>query len=143
MSDSVRPVMERLFDALHARDKAGALDVIAEDAVFIDPHYPNPTMRGRAEISAGLDWSLSMMERFGFRIVNHFVSADGKDVAAFEVDTNHRLKAGRDLSFPQVFVTEVSDGKITKMQAYEPYGPNGLGGAFLGFERLKRRLFRR
>jgi hypothetical protein len=46
------------------------------------------------------------------------------------------LKGGRSLNFPQVFVFEVRDGLITRLQAYEPYGPGGMVGLFLGVQRL-------
>jgi ketosteroid isomerase-like protein len=131
--------MQSVFDALARRDKAAVLAAFAEDAVLFDPHYPKPEMKGQAEISAGLDWGLSGMKSFGFRIVNFFTSDEGK--AAFEVDTFHVLKIGVKLNFPQVFITEMKDGKFTAMRAYEPYGPNGMGAVFLGASRLKRRLF--
>ena len=51
------------------------------------------------------------------------------------------LKNGIKLDFPQVFFVEVEDGKITGLRAYEPYGPNGIGGLFLGLSRLKLKLF--
>ena len=141
MQEDVRGVVERLFRAAEAGDVAAAMAYFAEDGVLIDPHYPNPEMRGRAKIEAGLVWGMSVMQQFGFRIARAFESADGRS-AAFEVDTNHVLKGGQKLSFPQVFVVDVKDGLIVSMRAYEPYGPNGIGGFFLGLERLKRRVFR-
>ena len=51
------------------------------------------------------------------------------------------LKIGKKLDFPQVFVMETDGGKVTALRAYEPYGPNGMGGVFLGIERLKKRIF--
>ncbi|QDZ00988.2 nuclear transport factor 2 family protein [Nitratireductor mangrovi] len=132
--------MERLFKALEARDTQKTLDCFARDAFLFDPHYPKPDMRGHEEIRAGIEWGLSVMQRFHFTIVNVFAGRDG-DSAAIEVDTSHVLKGGRELSFPQVFVVETRGGLVTRLQAYEPYGPNGIGGLFLGVERLKRRLF--
>lgn len=140
MADDVQGVMERMFRALEARDKATVMACFTDDAELFDPHYPRPAMKGRAEIEAGIDWGLSVMKQFGFTVERVFAGADGRS-AAFEVDTNHVLKAGQKLHFPQVFIAELRDGKVARLRAYEPYGPNGIGGVFLGLERLKRRIF--
>lgn len=139
MKDEVTPLIERVFRAAEARDIDAALAPMAPNIDFFDPHYPNPQMTGHAAVREGLEWGLSVMERFGFTIRHRFVSADGNS-GAVEVDSNHRLKAGRDLSFPQVFVAEANGGLLVRLRAYEPYGPNGMGGFFLGMERLKRRI---
>lgn len=139
METAVVAVMRRMFAALEVRDKATAMACFSPDAVLFDPHYPKPEMRGRAEIESGLDWGLSVMERFGFTVVTVFLDETGSK-AAFEVDTNHVLKGGRKLSFPQMFVAEERDGLVAALRAYEPYGPNGIGGFFLGLERLKRKI---
>lgn len=139
MRDQVTPLIERLFRAVEERDLDAALAMLAPDVEFFDPHYPTPQMNGHSQVRAGLEWGLSVMERFGFTIVHRFLSEDGLS-GAVEVDSNHLLKAGKELSFPQVFVVETRDGLITRLRAYEPYGPNGMGGFFLGLERLKRRV---
>jgi ketosteroid isomerase-like protein len=140
MENQAQSVMERMFRALERRDKADFMACVAEDAIFFDPHYPTPEMRGREAIDAGISWGLSMMKQFGFRTV-HFFPGEGGLSGAFEIDTNHELKSGQKLSFPQVFIVETKDGLLTRMRAYEPYGPNGIGGFFLGLERLKQRFF--
>ncbi|HHZ08904.1 MAG TPA: nuclear transport factor 2 family protein [Rhizobiales bacterium] len=139
MEPAVVAVMRRMMAALEVGDKATAMACFAPDAVLFDPHYPKPEMHGRAEIEKGLEWGLSVMERFGFTVETVFLDGTGKK-AAFEVDTNHVLKGGRKLRFPQVFIAEERDGLVTALRAYEPYGPNGIGGFFLGLERLKRRI---
>ena len=139
METAVVAIMRRMLAALEAGDKATVMACFAPDAVLFDPHYPKPEMRDRAEIEKGLDWGLSVMERFGFTVETVFLDASGKK-AAFEVDTNHVLKGGRKLRFPQVFIAEERDGLVSALRAYEPYGPNGIGGFFLGLERLKRRI---
>lgn len=139
MEQSARVIVETLFRALESRDMAAALDTFAEDAVIFDPHYPTPQMTGREAIGEGLAWGLSVMKSFGFRTVRFYGSEDGL-AGAFEIDTNHVLNTGQELSFPQAFFVETRDGKIASLRAYEPYGPNGLGGFFLGLERLKRRF---
>ena len=57
----------------------------------------------------------------------------------FEKDVSV-YKKGKKLNFPQVFIFEVADGHITRLQTYEPYGPHGLVGLFLFLARLKKRF---
>ena len=139
MGETPRDLIQRVFDELGRRDLAALMALAADEAVFFDPHYPKPEMRGRAEIEAGLIWGLSVMKSFGFTILRYFASEDGLS-GCVEVDTHHQLKSGQKLNFPQVFVIETDGSRITALRAYEPYGPNGIGGFFLGIERLKRRL---
>ena len=134
-----RHLVEQLFRAVEAKDRAGVLALVAPDAVLVDPHYPRPTMRGHAEIGAGLDWGFGGMEQMRFPITHYLESADGTG-AAVEVATHHTLPGGRDLRFPQAFFFEVRDGLVTRMQAYEPYGPGGVLGAVLGVQHLVYRL---
>jgi hypothetical protein len=76
-------------------------------------------------------------------IVNYFESSTGQ-AAAVETATHHVLKGGLiKLDFAQVFVFEAIDGRITRIQAYEPYGPNEISGIVLSLERLRRRLWKR
>lgn len=120
-------------------DLGAALAFFADDAVLIDPHYPVPRMVGKSTIADGLRWSFGQMKTFGFTVENYFESEDGKS-AALEVETAHVLNAGMRLNFPQVFVVEVRDGLLTRVRAYEPYGPGGVGGIVLGLTRLWRRV---
>jgi len=46
-------------------------------------------------------------------------------------------------NFPQAFIFEVADGHITRLQAYEPYGPHGIMGVFLLVARLTKRFSRK
>jgi ketosteroid isomerase-like protein len=105
----------------------------ADDAVLIDPHYPQPRMVGRAAIERGLAWGLGNLVKPGFTLRR--VWFDG-DSAAVEVDTNHLFKGGMALRFEQLFVFESRNGKITRLQAYEPYGPPGVAGLLTRLARL-------
>ena len=118
------------------------LSCFADDALVIDPHYPEPRMQGKAAISAGLLWAFGSMRKMGFKIIKYYEAPDGTS-AAVEIDTAHVLKSGMKLRFPQVFIIDVRDGKVTRLQAYEPYGPNGVGALLLGLARLQRRFKRR
>lgn len=131
---------EKLFRDLETRDKEAVFELFADDAVFIDPHYPNLEMKGRKEIEWGLNWGFSSMKQFGFTIVHSFVSEDGAR-AAVEIDTHHTLAGGQKLDFPQAFFAEAANGKLIGFRAYEPYRPNGIGGFFLRLSHLKAKLF--
>lgn len=134
-----------LFDgalyALRAKDVGALLAQWADDGVFIDPHFPEPEMRGHAAIAAGHRWAFAGMRRFGFTLHRWFDGADASSGAA-EVATHHVLRTGRRLEFPQVFVVDSRDGLLTSLRAYEPYGPGGAAGALLGLPRFSRRLRR-
>lgn len=119
---TLRMLMEQVLDASMAKDKAKVLAAFAPDALFIDPHYPNPEMRGLKEIEAGLDWAFVGMECFGFTVERTFTSDDGNS-GAVEMNCKHVLAGGRVLAFPQVFVAEMKIGRLTRLRAYEPYGP--------------------
>jgi ketosteroid isomerase-like protein len=139
MADAAYELMEGMFKALGRGDREAVLAAFADDAVLFDPHYPRPLMRGKKEIGAGLDWGLGSMRSFGFDI-RHYFPGEGGLSGAFEVDTHHVLKIGKKLDFPQIFVVETDGSKVRALRAYEPYGPNGMGGVFLGIERLKWRV---
>ncbi len=138
---TLRRRVEQLFDAIAAKDVEAALALCADDAVFVDPHYPTPRMIGKAAIAEGLRWACASMKTMSFPITTYCESEDGRH-AAVEVATAHVLGTGAPLSFPQTFVIDTRDGLITRVQAYGPYGPGGIGGLFLGLIRLKRRLSR-
>lgn len=84
---------------------------------------------------------MSGMHSFGYTIVHYCESGDGQ-CAAVETATHHVLKQARKLNFPQVFIVEVANGHIMKLQAYEPYGPHGVMEAFLWLARLANRFLR-
>ena len=139
MTTPLRALTERMFAAVEAKDLDASLQCIADDAVFIDPHYPSPSMVGKAAITDGLRWAYKGMKQFGFEIVNYIESPDGQH-AAVEMATHHVLQTGMHLRFSQAFFIDARDNLITRLQAYEPYGPAGIVGVVLGVTRLQRRL---
>jgi ketosteroid isomerase-like protein len=125
MTTDIRPLIDAMFRGVEAKDVDRAVASFADDVELWDPHYPYPDMHGVAEVRAGLAWAFDGMASMGFEIERWFFSADGLS-ATVEVATHHVLKAGnRKLDFPQVFVIDTDGTKITKMRAYEPYGPGG------------------
>jgi len=133
-------IAERLLAAVASKDLDAVLMFFAEDALFVDPHYPVPRMEGKQAIADGFRWAFAGLERMGFTIDRFFLSDDGTSAAA-EVTTDHIVRGEMRLQFHQVFIVETRDGLITRLQSYVPYGPPGIGGLFLRLTRLKRRLF--
>lgn len=132
MATDIRPIIEAMFAGVSAKDLDAATAPMAENIELFDPHYPYPEMTGKHEVRAGIAWAFEGMESMGFDIERWFLSEDGLS-ATVELATHHVLKAGnRHLDFPQVFVIDTDGEKITKMRAYEPYGPGGMVGFGLG-----------
>ena len=139
---SLHDLITRTFATVEARDLDAMMSLFVDDAVVIDPHFPTPQMQGKAAITEGFRGAMTGMRSFGYTIVNYCESEKGQS-AAVETATHHVIKQGMKLNFPQVFIFEASNGYITRMQAYEPYGPHGIMGFFLFLARLKNRFLRR
>ncbi len=139
MAPMYRAQVESVLKAVEALDLKTVMQYFADDAVLFDPHYPRPKMIGKAMIEQGLTWGLAAMQKMGFPIVNYWEDTEQGKVV-IEVATAHVLKNGIQLNFPQVFVIELRDGLVTRMQAYEPYGPGGINGLVLAITRLTWKL---
>ena len=134
-------LIRQFFDEVEAKDMSAMMANFCSDADFIDPHYPKVHMHGEQEILDGLTWGVKSLEKLGFTIVHYFAAEDGKS-AAVEVTTNHELPNGKKLNFQQMFVFELRDGKISRLQAYEPYGPHGMATIMLMTTRFIRKFTR-
>ena len=139
---SLHDLVIRTFATVEAKDLEAMMSLFADDAVVIDPHFPTPQMQGKAAIREAFRGAMSGMRSFGYTIVNYCESENGQ-CAAVETATHHVLIQGMKRNFPQVFIFEVADGHITRLQAYEPYGPPGIMGAFLFVARLTHRFLRK
>ncbi len=126
-------MIDALMNAFMAKDLEQVLSFFAEDALLYDPHYPVPEMKGKNAIRRGLKWGLGNMEKPGFQIRNCWIDSDQ---AVLEVDTHHVFKGGMRINFPQVFVIEVRDGLVTRLQSYVPYPPHGIAGLLSSLTRL-------
>ena len=124
-SDPDIELMEEFLRRMMARDHAGMVAMVADDAEFYDPHYPIAHMRGRSAISRGLEWSLGILVKPGFAVTRAWIEG-GSGVA--EVATHHVLKGGMEVDFDQVFLFEVRDQKIQRLRAFVPYRQPGIGG---------------
>ncbi len=120
MTTDNRALIERLLRAFEAKNIQETVDCFAEDGLLVDPHYPEPTMRGKAAIQQGLEFAFGMLKQPGFEI-RHMWSHDQS--GAVEVDTHHRLQDDSEARFPQVLVFETQNGLFTRVQLYVPYPP--------------------
>ncbi len=130
-------LFKRLIDAFMAKDITAVMNLFADDALLVDPHYPVPRMQGRVAIERGIRWGLSSLKTPGFAPRHSVI--DG-DIGFFEVDTKHLLTIGMTIAFEQMFVVEKRGGKIVRLQAYEPYPAPGVAGAIRRTTRLAWRL---
>ena len=139
MTTTLRAMVDQMFATIETMDVEAVVALFAEDAVFFDPHYPQPRMAGKTAIRQGLQWGMGAMKSMKFPIVNYFEHESGQK-AVVEIATSHVLKMGMHLNFPQVFVIEVSGNLLTRVQAYEPYGPHGINNIVLRLTRVAWRL---
>lgn len=137
MPPTTQEAVEGLIAAFERRDLEAVLAFFAEEAVLYDPHYPVPEMRGKAAIRRGFEWAFGNLERPGFTVRRLWAAGDS---GAVELETHHVFKGGMELKIPQVFVFETRAGLITRLQAYVPYGPPGVGGWLAKLVRLVWRL---
>lgn len=139
MDDSTKSLIDTMFAAVTAKDLDAALACLSDDAVLFDPHYPSPRMEGKEAIADGLRWGFAGITSFGFDIDRYFGSDDGRS-AVIEVSTHHVVGKGNRLDFPQVFVVDTDGSHITRLVAFEPYGPHGMAGFGLSIGHLLHRL---
>ena len=90
---AIHDLVRRAFAILQAKDLETLMQMFADDAVVIDPHFPTPWMQGKATIRKGFGEAMSGMRSFGYTIVNYFES-ENEQGAAVETATHHVLKQG-------------------------------------------------
>jgi ketosteroid isomerase-like protein len=134
---SGKELFEGLVAAFIAKDVTKALSYFADDAIFYDPHYPQPRMVGKDAIRQGLEWGIRSLEKPGLTLRHLWL--DGNSGVA-ETDTHHIIKGGMEAKFDQVFVFEIRDGKFTRVQSYVPYPPHGIAGMIGNATKLMWRL---
>ena len=120
MTTTTKTQIKEMLDAFEAKDAAAFLNHFAEDAILFDPHYPEPEMQGKAAIRNGLSFAFNMISRPGFHLENFWT--DGR-TGAVEVQTHHIFQDGNEARFPQVFVFEMQNNLLTRLQSYVPYPP--------------------
>ena len=125
MSQTTEDLFTQLLLLMMEKNLEGMLELIHEDAIFIDPHYPIERMEGKQAIRQGLTWGLETLAKPGFKIKKFHASENS---GAVEVATHHVLKVGMEVKFAQVFIFEVNEGQLTRLQAFVPYREPGIGG---------------
>ena len=137
---TTRELMAAIFRACEAKDVDGAVALTAPNAVFIDPHYPRVHNTGTAEIRESLQWGIGGLEQMRFHEQRWYASENNDGAVSVEVDTHHTITGKREVRFAQVFVAESRDGLLTRLQAFEPYGPHGVLATVLRVMRVKKKV---
>jgi ketosteroid isomerase-like protein len=119
---NVAETAKMLFAAFERKDLAAVLALFAGDALLYDPHYPQATMKGMKAIRRGITWGMATLKQPGFTIEHVWQDGAGTS-GAVEITTHHVLGNGARLNFQQMFVIELRDGLITRLQSYTPYPP--------------------
>lgn len=127
------------FKAIEMKDIEYLMSKFHTISEIIDPHYPDPHMKGKDEIFKGMLWGFQSLRQFGFTITKYYETENGKNIAV-EVSTEHELHSGKKIKFQQMFCFEIKENKIKKMQAYEPYGPHGMLNIILTTIRLMTKI---
>ena len=141
METNLSKLVRELFDAVEAKNIDEILSFYHEDIDFIDPHYPKVHMKGKEEIVKGLTWGFKAVKSFKFSTINYFENAEGTS-ASVEYDTKIELSNGKKLNYPQVFIIEANNGKVSRLQAYETYGPHGVLKVILMVTRIINKVMR-
>jgi ketosteroid isomerase-like protein len=139
MKQNLHELIKSFFNAVEAKDVDAVMAFFHADAEFLDPHYPNVHMKGKDQIYKGVTWGLNGVKSFNFSEMNYFENKNGSS-ASIEYDTHLELKNGQKLHYQQVFIIETKDGKISRCQAYETYGPHGMHKVMLMVTRLIHRF---
>jgi ketosteroid isomerase-like protein len=117
--------INHFFHLVEIKDLSATMACFNPNAEFIDYFYPTVHMKGKQAIKNGLSWGFNGVETFGFNIVNYYESTMGNRVS-IEIDTTHTLTNGKKINFMQIFLIDLENEKITRLQNYLPYGPHGI-----------------
>ena len=116
---AARSVVERMWQALYAKDWDGVAALIAPDGHYEDVPAPDPGATGPENVVKRLRVGLDPVERFEHRI--HRVVAQGDDVVLEHTETWH-FPTGEKLENHFVTIHVVQDGKIKLWRDYWDLG---------------------
>ncbi len=139
MNTDLSILIRNHFDAVEKKDLNAVLEFYHDDIDFIDPHYPKVHMEGKNEVFKGLTWGFKGVKSFSFSTINYFENKEGTN-ASVEYASKLELSNGQKLDFQQVFIIETTNGKISRLQAYETYGPHGMHKVMLIVTRIIHKL---
>jgi len=142
MDSPLSLLVNNIFNSIVAKDIERTTSFFHGDAEFIDPHYPNSTMKGLKKIREGLLWGVAGVKSFKFEQLNYFENKTATS-ASVEFATTLVLKNGQQLNYQQVFIIETRDNKVSRCQAYETYGPHGMLKFKLAMVRVMNKLHRK
>ena len=104
-----------LLKKFEMQDVEHILRLYSEDAVFTDPHYDPPIMKGKSEIRVGLEKAFQQIRKSDFKIRKFY---GNKNSIVFLVNTKHQLLNSTVLEFSQVFIVEFNNSIIENMEVY-------------------------
>ena len=61
-------LVRHTFTLVETKDLEGLMGVLADDALLIDPHFPQPRMEGKVAIRKGFGGAMRGMTSFGYTI---------------------------------------------------------------------------
>lgn len=123
-----RQVLEAELLALNAHDGHAFASFYAEDAVVVDPQYPEP-LRGRAAVEQDVTTFLKAFPDLEFSLINtlvddRLIAGEGKIVGTnngpIELPGAEEIPAtGRRVEFPMAFFSRLNEsGKIVEERRY-------------------------
>lgn len=120
-----KDVFLNFLDLYQKKDRDGILNMLSDDVLVIDPHFPITSMKGKAEVKRGLNWSFSGIRSTELEVIT--LSVDDSTVYA-EVDTTHHLKIGITYNYVQLLKVEILQESIKSISTYVQYPPGGIRG---------------
>src|SRR3954454_7570605 len=63
-----KDIVEGMLQAFTRKDLPKVMSYFTDDAIFFDPHYPQPRMVGKAAIEQGMAWGMGNLEKPGFKL---------------------------------------------------------------------------
>ena len=142
MTIALRKTMDGVIEAIESKDVDLLLNYFADDAVLFDPHFPVSNMEGKSLIRCSYNWAFLSVKELCISIEREFTSSDGQS-GVFELRTKYRSQTGRQQTFFQMFILEMKNDKILRLQVYTPSAPKNNFRPLLSVSRLIKRLFRR
>lgn len=107
--------IQLFFDLFSRKELDEIMKLFDENSVFVDANYPGGKLIGKKNILRGFKWSLKNATKLKFNILNCFVN---NNLAFVEVFAEHELKFNLKYSFKEVFVIELENEKIKRLEAY-------------------------